>query len=138
MRRQLEFFVIDIDTDRARTPRTCSRYDPKAHSATTPNRNRVVGGYTSACDGMKSHGKRFHQAQLLQRQPSGIQLFSRHHNEFGECAIPLHTECLVELASVPTFAPARRALTATGIWGDCYARASRQYGLAPEVFNHRS
>jgi hypothetical protein len=87
---------------------------------------------------MKSDCQWLNQAQLFQRQLRGIQLFSRQHNEFGERAIPLHTECLVELASVPTVAPARRALTATGIWGDRYARASRQYGLAPEVFNHRS
>ena len=133
--RQIEFFVIHINTDRSRTPGTCGCYDTKSHSATTPNRNRVVCGYTSTCDGMKSDGKRFHQAQLFQGQLSGIQFFSRQHNEFGKGAIPLHTESLVELASVPTATPARRALAATGIWGDRYVRASRQYGLASEVLN---
>ena len=92
-------------------------------------------GYTSTCDGMKSDGKRFHQAQLFQRQLSGIQFFSRHHNEFGECAIPLHTESLVELASVRTSTQTGRAFAATRIWGDRYVRARRQYGFASEVFN---
>src|SRR5579864_5752116 len=90
---------------------------------------------TRPCDGMKSDRQWLNQTQLFQCQLGGIQFFSRHHNEFGEGAIPLHTECLVELASVPTATPARGAFTATGIWGDSYVRASRQYGLASEVLN---
>src|SRR5262249_55747557 len=84
---------------------------------------------------MKPDGHRFHKAQLFQRQLRGIQLFSRHHNEFGEGAIPLHAESLVELASIPTATPAGRALTATGVWGDCYVRSRRQYGNASTIFD---
>jgi hypothetical protein len=71
---------------------------------------------------MKPDCQRFHQAQLFQRQLGGIEFFSRQHNEFGESAIPLDTEGLVELASIPTATPTGRAFTAAGVWGDGYIR----------------
>lgn len=87
---------------------------------------------------MKSDGKRFHQAQLFQGQLSGIQFFSRQHNEFGEGAIPLYTESLVELASVRTSAQTGRALAAVRIWGHRYVRPRRQCVFTSWVFHHRS
>ena len=80
---------------------------------------------------MKSDGKRFHQAQLFQGKLSGIQFFSWQHNEFGKGAIPLHTESLVELASVRTSAQTRRALAAVRVWGHRYVRPRRQCASRP-------
>jgi hypothetical protein len=74
---------------------------------------------------VKSDGKRFNQAQLFQGQLSGIQFFSRQHNEFGEGAISLYAKGLIELARIPTATPTGRALTATGVWGDRDIRPRR-------------
>src|SRR5450755_439406 len=102
---KFQLVVVHINADRTRAARTRSSYGAQTHSATTHNCDSVAGGDPSTRHCVKSDCQGFNQAQFLRCEFCRIQLFWRHHDEFCESTVPLHSESLVELAGVRTSSP---------------------------------
>src|SRR5580704_85820 len=78
----------------------------KAHASAAEDGDFIGGGYAASCDGVKTYREWFYEAELLYCERSWVKFIGRHGDEFGQRAIALDTESLVERAGIGTTAEA--------------------------------